>query len=248
MATINVQADLSLEAPTLIEGLPGVGLVGKIATDHLVTTYDMTYYAGVECEGIPPVSIYHTGKSKLRPPVRLYADEDRDLLVLSSDIPISPQNAETFAGCVTGWIAENDVLPVFLTGLAREQRETSTVPELFGVATGDGEEYLDRGGIVPPRESGLVRGPTGALLHTASEMRLTSVGLIVTANPQFPDPTAAKALLDNGIAPVAGIDVETDSLVEQAEEIQQTREQLAKQLHQENNDKSSQAQPLRGFQ
>ena len=35
MATISlVDEGLSLDAPTLIEGFPGVGLVGKIATDH----------------------------------------------------------------------------------------------------------------------------------------------------------------------------------------------------------------------
>ena len=39
------EEDVEFESPTLVEGLPGVGLVGKIAVDHLVETFDMQHYA-----------------------------------------------------------------------------------------------------------------------------------------------------------------------------------------------------------
>lgn len=48
--------ETELEQPTLIKGLSGVGLVGKIPADHQVTTFDMPYYASVRCEGIPQKS------------------------------------------------------------------------------------------------------------------------------------------------------------------------------------------------
>jgi uncharacterized protein len=246
MPSIDIQNDVTLDRPTLIEGLPGVGLVGKIVADHLIETFDMTYYAAVRCDGLPPVAVYHGEESSLKPPVRLYADAERDVIVLNSDVPISSQSSEAFASCVINWIAENDVMPLFLSGLPKERE--GRPPELFGLATGDGIEYLDREGIVPPRESGLVSGPTGALLHKAVEMDLTSVGLIVEANPQFPDPEASQTLLEHGIAPLADIEIETESLVEQAEEIREARERLAKQMQQAETDESSQAQPLRGFQ
>lgn len=246
MPSIDIQSDIALDSPTLIEGLPGVGLVGKIVADHLIETFDMTYYAAVRCDGLPPVAVYHGEESTLKPPVRLYADAERDVIVLNSDVPISSQSSEAFASCITGWIAENDVLALFLSGLPKERE--GKPPELFGIATGGGIEYLDREGIVPPRESGLVSGPTGALLHNAVEMDLTSVGLIVEADPQFPDPEASQTLLEHGIAPLADIEIDTESLVEQAEEIRDARERLAKQMQQAETGESSQAQPLRGFQ
>jgi uncharacterized protein len=246
MASIEIQNEVEFDSPTLIEGLPGIGLVGKIVADHLIETLDMTYYASVHCDGLPSVAVYHGEESTLKPPVRLYADAERDVIVLNSDVPISSQSSETFANCVTGWIAENDVVPLFLSGLPREKEEHP--PELFGIATGDGNEYLDREGIVPPKESGLVSGPTGALLHNAVNMDLTSVGLIVEANPQFPDPEASQVLLEHGIAPIADIEIDTDSLVEQAEEIRDARERLAKRMQQAETDESTQAQPLRGIQ
>ena len=245
MARIDVVAeDVSLDAPTLVEGLPGVGLVGKIVADHLDDSFEMEYYAAVRCEGVPEAAVYRGERSPLRSPVRLHADEERNLLVLQSDVPVSPSDATGFASCITGWLDTNDVTPLYLSGLPDQ---SDTAPEVYGVSTGEGERLLDDAGIVPPAEGGLVSGPTGALLYHAGQEGLDSVGLIADTNPQFPDPEAARALLEGGVEPLAGIDVDTDALVDQAEEIQDAREQLAKQMQQAD-DESSQAEPLRMFQ
>jgi uncharacterized protein len=238
--------DIDFDDPMLVEGLPGVGLVGKIAADHLVSTFEMDYYGAVHCDGLPQVATYQGESSDLRPPVRLYADGERDLLVLQSDVPVSPENAEDFASCLTSWLGDNGVTPLFVSGLPSEKE--SDVPELYGVSTGDGNDLLDDGGIVPPAQSGLISGPTGALLYEAGRRNRTTVGLIAEANKQFPDPEAARAVLKHGVSPLAGIDVDTDDLVEQAEEIRNAREQLAQRMQQAEDDESTQAQPLRMFQ
>ena len=94
----------------------------------------MSYYGAVHCDGLPEVAVYRGESSDVLPPVRLYADEERDLLVLQSDVPVSPSGAPRFADCVTGWFADNDVFPLYLSGLAEEK---NGVPELYGIATGD---------------------------------------------------------------------------------------------------------------
>ena len=240
-----VDESIDLDDPTLVEGLPGAGLVGKIAADHLIAEYEMTYYGALHCGGLPRVAVYEGESSRLRPPVRLYADEATDLVVLQSDVPVSPKQATEFANCVTNWIDSNGVFPLYLSGLAEEKEGT---PELYGVATGEAESVLDDTGIVPPRDGGLISGPTGALLHRAVETGIDSIGLIVQTDPQFPDPEASRAILEHGIGPIAGIDIDTDRLVEQAGEIQEAREQLAKRLQDVDQDESTQAQPIRGFQ
>jgi uncharacterized protein len=245
MAHVQVhREDIELESPTLVEGLPGVGLVGKLAADHLVDRYGMTHYASCHCEGLPEVAIYDEGESGVKPPVRLYADADRDLLVLQSDVPVSPSSATEFAGCLTGWLADHDVTPIYLSGIPAEK---DGVPDLFGVETGDVNETLGELGIDRPSQRGMVRGPTGALLARASQTGLGAFGLVVEANPQFPDPEAARVVLVHGIEPIADIEVDTDELVEQAEEISQAREELAQQMN-EADDASSEAQPLGMYQ
>ena len=246
MAHVQVQdTDVDLEDPVLVEGLPGAGLVGKIAADHLVEEFDMDFYGAVHCDGIPEVAVYRGNSSDLYPPVRLYTDAERDLVVLQSDVPVSASQATGFAECVTEWIQEHDVFPIYLSGLVEEKGNS---PELYGVATGDAEDAIDDAGLVPPRDGGMVTGPTGALLHRASEIGLDAVGLIVQTEGQFPDPEAARAILEHGVSPIGGFDVDTEALVEQAGEIQDAREQLAEQLQNTDSDQSTSAQPIRGFQ
>jgi uncharacterized protein len=244
MAHIDLRAEIDPSGATLIEGLPGAGLVGKIAADHLVETFDTSYVGGIYCDGIPDVAVYHGEDSDLMPPVRLYADMERDLLVLQSDVPISPQRADGFATCVTGFVDEHGITPLYLSGLPEEKDGT---PELYGVASGGAIDRLDEAGIVPPRQGGMVSGPTGALLARAERQGLPALGLIVETEAQFPDPEASRIIISSGIEPLTGIDVPTDQLVERAEEIRQARERLAQQM-QEGGDESTQAQSIRGFQ
>ena len=240
-----VNEDIDPSGSMLVEGLPGVGLVGKIVADHLVRTFEMGCYAEVHCDGVPQAAVYRGERSELRPPVRIHADEERNLLVLQSDVPVSPSEATEFAACITGWLESNDVTPLYLSGLPNQSDD---VPELYGVYTGNAKHLLDEAGIVPPAEGGLISGPTGALLYQAGLSNLDGVGLIAETNPQFPDPEAARAMLEHGISPITGLDIDTDELTEQAEQIQNAREQLAQRMQQAEDDQSSQAEPIRMFQ
>ncbi len=244
MARIEEHQSVDLESPVLVEGLPGVGLVGKIAADHLVREFDMTHVASCHCDGIPNVAIYAEDEPDIRPPVRFYADETRDLLVLQSDIPVSPNAAEDFASCVTGWLAENDVLPLYLSGIPQEK---DGVPEMYGVSTGEAAGLLAEYDIDTPSENGMISGPTGALLAEAGKQNLDALGLVVQANANFPDPEAARVLLTQAVGPVAAVEVDTDHLVEQADRIAEAREKLAQRMQQAE-EESTRAEPLGMYQ
>lgn len=245
MAHVNVRReDVQLDDPVLIEGLPGLGLVGKIAADHLVDTYEMTHYASIHCDGLPEVAIYDADGPGVQPPVRIHVDEQRDLLVLQSDVPISPSAADEFATCLTGWLEEMDAFPLYISGKQREDDQTTDV---FGFSTGEAESRLESMDVGLPDERGVVSGPTGALVYHAERAGLDGLGFIVEASPQFPDPAAAKALLDRAVEPFADIEIETETLVEQAQEISAAKEKLAQRMQQAD-DESSQAQPVGMYQ
>jgi len=247
MSRIDVlRADVTLDEPTLVEGFPGVGLVGKLATDHLSETFEMVHYADVHCEGLPPVATYTGDERDLSTPVRLYADPDRDLLALRSDVPVSPAAALEFAECLSEWNADTEVTPIFLSGIGRERGEDE-VPALYGVGTGDASDALDAVGIDPPAQAGLVSGPTGALLSHAVRTDATATCLIVEASQRFPDPQAAASLLERGIGRLLDTEIPVDELVDRAEEIRQAKRRLAKRM-QGTDETSSQARPLGMYQ
>ncbi|SIR88157.1 proteasome assembly chaperone family protein [Natronorubrum thiooxidans] len=234
-----------LEEPTLVEGFPGIGLVGKIATDHLIDQLEMRYYASIDCEGLPRIGVYRGGDRTARPPVRLYVSDEHNLLALQSDVPIVSAAVNNVADCVTRWVVDHDATPIYLSGLPAE-RETK--PDLYGIATGSASETLDGHDIAAPPEDGVITGPTGALIDRAAHLDHDSYGLVVECSPQFPDPEAASVLIDEAIAPIADLSIETDDLLERAEEIKAKREAFAQQMQAIGQEESSQAQPLRMYQ
>lgn len=232
----------------LVDGLPGRGLVGKLVADHLVGEFEMEYYAGIHCDGVPPMAAYRTNDSTVRPPIQLYADADRDLLALTSDVPVSPSSAPKFADCITDWLAERSVTPIYLAGLggAVDPDDGARSRELYGLSTGDGDALLDEAGVVPPRHAGIVTGPTGALLGRAGEVGLDGVGLLVESDGEFPDLDAARVVVDRGIEPITGVEIDTEPFVERATELSAVAETALGQLH-ESDDGSSRAQPTPTF-
>ncbi|MFW5917254.1 MAG: proteasome assembly chaperone family protein [Halorubrum sp.] len=246
MARISILDDeVSLAEPTLVEGFPGVGLVGKIATDHMIEAHEMVHYANVHCDGLPRVAVYRDGNRALTTPVRLYVDVEQDLVALRSDVPVHPNAATEVAGCLDGWFEDTGTLPVFLSGLGREKDEEP--PALYGIATGRGGGALDRAEVEDPPEAGLVSGPTGAMLAESLERDRDAVGLVVESDPQFPDPEAARILIRRGIDPIAGTETPIDGLVDQAQEIRDAKEAFAERMQQVT-EESSQAEPLKMFQ
>lgn len=247
MGHINIVTEQDVEEPYIVEGLPGVGLVGKIAADHIVEEFGMSLYAECECPGLPDVAVFDESSFSVKAPVRIYADEEKNMLVLQSDVPVSSRKAECFAGCLTEWFIDNDVTPLFLSGLPK-QRESEDIPSLYGVATGGSGESLRDLGVDPPEKSGFISGPTGALINEARENSLNSVGLIADTDPRFPDPAASRVVIKQGIQPITGLEIDTEELVERSEEIMEARERLAKQMQESGDEESTRAAPVGMYQ
>jgi len=127
-------------------------------------------------------------------------------------------------------------------------REPDATPELYGIAAGDGVELLETAGIDSPEDGGVISGPIGALLSRAQRRGPDAIGLVVETDPRFPDPLGARTVIEGGIEPLAGIDVDTDPLIEEADEIIQAREQLARRMQQADRHESSQAEAIDIYQ
>lgn len=277
-----------------MEGFPGMGLVGKIAVDHLVAELDVVHLADVHCDALPRVAGFGEGEPVVRSPVRLYADPDRDLVALQSDVQVSPEAAYEFAGCVADWLHETDTTPVYVAGTEADEEtddedtgadgvetavgegdtspsDAETVdttaeaadtpaeqaeaasdadegPRLRGVATAGASDRLAETDLEVPDNAGIVSGPSGALLAHAMETDLPAIGVVADTTPRFPDPGAAKAVLERVVEPLAGVDVAVEELLEHAERVRAAKQRLADQVAAAEDDSSSKATPLRMYQ
>ncbi|MFD1587181.1 proteasome assembly chaperone family protein [Halorientalis brevis] len=218
-------ADPELSDPVLVEGLPGVGHVGKLAAEHLLEELDGEPVRKVYSQHFPPQVSIDEGRSELANAEfhAVQTDQGQDLLVLTGDHQAQDNRghyrmtdqfldvAEEFGvervfalgGVPTGeLIEEYDVL-----GAATS---TAFVDELEDVGV-EFREDEPAGGIV---------GVSGLLLGLGERRDLDAACLMGETSGYLVDPKSAQAVL-TVLQDLVGFDVDFGSLEERAEEMEE---------------------------
>jgi len=228
---------LEADSPTLIEGLPGLGMVASIAVDQITEQLGLEQHGTIVSDDLPPVASFQDGR--VRDAVRVYAGADPAVMTLQSDLPVPPGAVDSLAECIMTDVAPEFERAVFLAGAPAESEEE--VGDVVGVATTDAlETALTDADITLADGSGLIGGVTGALLAACYENDVPAAVLLVKSNPYIPDPGAARAVIENALEPLVDFDVDTRELLEQSEEIQEQKRQIAEQLQQYRQDEEQQ--------
>ncbi|GAB3669997.1 proteasome assembly chaperone family protein [Halopiger thermotolerans] len=233
--------DLEAESPTLIEGLPGHGLVASIAVDQLTDQLDLEEYGSIRADALPPVASFTDGL--VQDTVRVYGGTDPDIMTLQSDVPIPEEAFDELSRCVLEELVDDFSRAIFLAGAPAQSEEQQG--EVVGVATTEElRTELEDAGIELAEESGAVSGVTGALINACYQADVPAALLLVRADPRLPDPAAARSVIETALEPLVEFDIDTTELREQAEEIQRQKQQVAQQLQQGQN---QQDEPVRGM-
>jgi len=228
-ATFDRTTNFETDSATLIEGLPGLGMVASIAVDQITNQLALDQYGAIHSEDFPPVAAFADGR--VRDSVRVYGGTDPSVLTLQSDVPIPPDSVGALSQCVVADLAESFERAIFLAGAPADSE--AEVGDVVGVATTDDlETALTDAGITLAEGSGVIGGVTGALLDECYHADIPAAVLVVRSNPYIPDPGAARTVIEDALEPLVDFDVDTEKLREQAEEIQRQKQQLAEQLQQ----------------
>lgn len=223
---------LELDDPVLIEGLPGVGFVGKLAVDHLLEELDNTPIKRVYSEYFPPaVSVDDTGIASLTAlTLHVIQTGDRDLVLLSGDSQAQ--------GTIGQYRIANRLLDI------AESLDITEVLTLGGFGTGGQiEDYYVVGAVSEGNDElqtelkdagvsfegedvpGNIVGMSGVLLGLGGNRGLRTASLLGITPGYYVDPMSARVVLEI-LSDLYGFSVSFDSLDEQAEEIQELLEQL----------------------
>jgi len=235
-ATFEQLTSVDARSPTLIEGLPGHGLVASIAVDQITRQLELAHHGSISDESFPPVVTFESGM--VRDPVRVYAGEDPPVMTLQSDLAMPPQTFAPLAQCVLSDLAEDFDRAIFLAGApAQSDSERGAVT---GVATTTGmRKALEDAAIGLAGEPGLVGGVTGALVQACYHDEVPAAVLIVKAHPYLPDPGAAQAVIETALEPLVDFDIDTTELEKQADEIRHRMQQIAEQYQRMVEDEST---------
>lgn len=228
-ATFHRQTELEAESPTLIEGLPGTGLVASITADHVTSHLDLDRHGTIRSDAFPPSASFTDGLTQ--DSVRVYAGGDPDVMTLQSDIPMPPQAFPALNECVLDDLADEFGHVIFIAGVPAESQEDRGTVQGVGT-TEERREALRENGIDVAEESGVVGGVTGSLVSACHHADVPATLLLTHVHPQLPDPGAAQSVIENALEPLVDFDVDTQALEEQEEEIQRQKQQVLQQLQQ----------------
>ena len=219
--TVNTE---SLDDPVLVEGLPGVGHVGKLAADHLLDEFNGTLVRRIYSEQFPPqVTVDDTGVAALAAvEVHAVTTPGRDLLVVTGD-----HQAQTNAG---HYRLTEQLLTV------AEGFDVTAVYALGGVPTGELIEEYDVLGAATDSDvvdrlaeigvefrenepAGGIVGVSGLLLGLGGRRGLQAACLMGETSGYLVDPKSARAVLEI-LEQLLEFDVDFSDLESKAEEME----------------------------
>jgi uncharacterized protein (TIGR00162 family) len=221
---VETVAEADLGDPVLVEGLPGVGHVGKLAAQHLLDELDGRVVRRVHSEHLPPqVGVSEDGVAELAA-IEFHAvpADDRDLLVLTGDNQAQSNRghyrlAETFLDVADSFgVAEAYALGGVPTGEFIEDYD------VLGAATDDAlVDDLAAAGVEfrEDEPAGGVVGVSGLLLGLGARRGFEAACLMGETSGYLVDPKSARAVLAV-LEELLGVETDFSDLEDRAEEME----------------------------
>ena len=218
-------ADVELTEPVLVEGLPGVGHVGKLAAEHLLEELDSELVGRVYSQHFPPQVTVEDGVTQLAS-AEFHAvtpEDGQDLLVLSGDHQAQDNQGhygltDTFLDVAEEFGVESVyALGGVPTGELIEEYDVlgaSTTETLTNALEDAGVEFRENepaGGIV---------GVSGLLLGLSGRRGIDAACLMGETSGYLVDPKSAQAVLEI-LQDLLGFDIDYEALEDRADEMEE---------------------------
>jgi uncharacterized protein (TIGR00162 family) len=214
-----------LNEPILVEGLPGVGNVGKLAAEHLVDQLKATKFAEIHSKYFPPqVLLDDDGVIRLVSNDLYYVrgeGERPDLIILVGDYQgLTPEGQYELSDFMLKVAMDNKVRRVYTLGGYGIGRMVDN-PRVLGAATSVQlvEEMKENGVVFSKGEpgSGIV-GASGLLLGLGKIRGVEAVCLMGETSGYFVDPKGAEAVL-RILSTLLKVEVDFSALQDKAQQI-----------------------------
>ena len=194
---------------TIIEGFPGFGLIGTIATEFLLEHLQTEKIGIVEMEEMPAMIAIH--QNKVVEPISLHYCKKHNIVLVHA-INIGKNNGWKVAEMMAQLAKELSAKEIIsLEGVGSPNAEGSRV---FFYATKDGEVTKKLSNFASPLMEGIIVGVTGALLAKSIDTPL--VALFAEARSGFPDSKAAAHIIE-ALDAYTGLQIDPKPLLKQAQ-------------------------------
>jgi len=228
-----IEKEARLEKPILIEGLPGLGLVGKLAADHMIKELKAEKLATMHSPHFPPqVIIQDDGTVRMMQNEFYYWQAEKktqnDLLFIVGDHQGSTPTSHYEITGKTLEIAEMYDCPLVYTlgGFATGHLPRS--PKVFGASTSKKQQKkLRDAGVSFEKTGGGIVGAAGLLLGMGKLRGIEGACLMGETHGQIIDARSAKAVLEV-LQKLLKVDVSLSHLEKRAKDTEKMIEKARK--------------------
>ncbi len=218
--------ELKMDKPLLICGFPSAGVVGTIAASTIIEQFKMEEIAHIRSKHMPSAAVFLDGI--LRHPFRIYGSEEKNLLVVMTELPISEEGLYYVSSALLDWAAGAGVhetviidgIPV--QGLPSERKVLYAAEreKLAELKEDDGMEILKKG---------IITGIAGSILSETLCRDMVGFALLTPAIATIPDPEGAIQLLE-ALNRLYNVGVQLTELQESADKIRVKLTDMAEQV------------------
>ncbi len=200
---------------TLIEGFPGMGLVGTISAKYLVENLDFKEMGHIHSDVFMPIIRIHEGVPVF--PSRIYVSEKYKLIVLISEQVIPKPFVPKVARAVIEWILQNGITRVI--SLAGIQTDSKGKPSVYGIAANEKSKSIFEGLDVEIIQDGITTGITAIILLHLKDTPVKAVSMLgnVTLGADY---KAASELIKR-MNKLLKLNLKIEPLLEQAKKTEQ---------------------------
>ncbi|CAD7773586.1 PAC2 family protein [Candidatus Methanoperedenaceae archaeon GB37] len=222
--TVVTLRDVELKSPLMIEGLPGVGHVGKLVADHLIEELKAEKIVEIYSPHFPPqVIVEKNGTVRLvRNEVYAYRSSDLDLLIIAGDHQSTTTEGHYELCNIFLNIAEKyNVKRIYTLGGYGVGKLVETETVLGAVNRTELIDELESYGVEFKEEepAGGIIGVSGLLIGLAGLKGIDAACLMGVTSGYLVDPKSARSILKI-LCKALDLEVDMKALDERAREME----------------------------
>ena len=203
----------------ILEGSPELGLIGNILGWLLVEQLKMKQIGFVDSKDFPPLAVLYNGVALH--PFRIYSAEN--IVLFLSDFIIPPNVAYDMANGIVGWAEKNNAKEIITFNSVVVREKTGQIAAAANTPEAV-KDLADMG--IPIMPFGNINGLSGTLMTKSMIKGIQSTCLFAEVLNQYPDPRAAATMVET-LNKKLDINIESEPLLKEAEEIESRLKELA---------------------
>ncbi len=187
---MDIQLKKKIKSPIIIEGFPGFGLVGTIATEFLIKHLNAKPVGKIWSEELLPIAAIH--ESRIIEPLGIFYDEKNNIMILHALSGVNTLEWKISESLVQLAKQVNAKEIISLEGVASPDNKANTY---YFTNNDIRKKSFEKTGVSQLKE-GLVIGVTGALLLKAEKLPCKLSCIFVESQIGLADSKAAARIIE----------------------------------------------------